>query len=72
MCCIAWWRIQSLHASGSPGGRAPQGASINYQGGANPYTPYNMEDLINEFTNKYICFYSLFKVRGAWSKGQLL
>jgi len=31
-----------------------------------------MEILINTFTNKYICFYSLFKVRGVWHKGQLL
>jgi len=31
-----------------------------------------MESLIMKFTNKYICFHSLFKVRGAWNKGQLL
>jgi len=31
-----------------------------------------MEILINKVTNKYICFYSLFKLRGAWNKGQLL
>jgi len=31
-----------------------------------------MEILINKFTNKYICFYSLFKVRGALNKGQIL
>jgi len=31
-----------------------------------------MEILINKFANKYICFYSLCKVKGAWNKGQLL
>jgi len=30
-----------------------------------------MERLIIKFTNKYICFHSLFKVRGAWNKRQL-
>jgi len=30
--------------------------SVNFQGGASPDAPYNMESLINEFTNKYICF----------------
>ena len=33
-------------------------------GGASPYAPYNMESLINKFTNKYICFYSLLIVKG--------
>ena len=50
----------------------PKRTSINFQGGASPYAPYKMESLIVKFTNKYICFYSLFKVRGAWNKGQLL
>jgi len=40
-------------------------------GGREP-SPYNMESLINKFTSKYICFYRLFKVKGAWNKGQLL
>jgi len=31
-----------------------------------------MEKFIIKFTNTYICFYRLFKVRGAWNKGQLL
>jgi len=31
-----------------------------------------MESLIIKITNKYTCFYSLLKVRGAWNKGQLL
>jgi len=42
-----------------------QGREINFQGGTSPYAPYNMESLINEFTNDYICFYSLHKVRVA-------
>jgi len=33
-----------------------QGASINFQGGASPYAPYNMESLIMKNT----CLYSLF------------
>jgi len=37
-----------------------QGALINFHVGVSPYAPYNMETLINKFTNKYICFYSLF------------
>ena len=35
-------------------------------------TAYNMESLIIKFTNKCICFYSLYKVRRAWNTGQLL
>jgi len=31
-----------------------------------------MENFIIKFTNKYISFYDLFKVRGAWNKAQLL
>jgi len=31
-----------------------------------------MQSLINKFTNKYFCFYSLFEVRGSWNKGQSL
>ena len=41
-----------------------EGASINFQEGASPYALYNMESSINKYTNKCICFYSLFKVRG--------
>jgi len=41
-------------------------------GTARPYASYNMESLINKSANKYICFYSFFKVRGVWNKGQLL
>jgi len=40
-------------------------ASINFQWGASPYAFYNMENLITKFTNKYICFYGLFNVRGS-------
>jgi len=29
---------------------------------------YNMESLINTFTNKYTCFYNVFKVRGFETK----
>ena len=39
---------------------------------ASPYAPCNMESLIDKFTNKYICLYSLFNVRGAWNKWQPL
>jgi len=45
-----------------------RGTSINFPLGASPYAPYNMESLIIKFTNKYICFYSLFEVMGAWNK----
>ena len=38
------------------------------RGCVRPYAPYNMESLIIEFTNKYICFYSLFKVKGGGTK----
>jgi len=41
-----------------------KGASMNFQGGTSPYAPYNMESLIDKFANKYICFHSLFNVRG--------
>jgi len=54
------------------GGRTLRGVSVNFQGGASPYAPYNMESLIIKFTNKYICFYRLFKVRRTWNKGQIL
>jgi len=46
------------------GGAPSQGASVNFQGGASPYVPYNIESF-NEFAKKYICFHSLFKFRGA-------
>jgi len=51
------------------GGTAPQGASINFQRG---YALCNVKSLINKCTNKYICFYNLFNVKGAWNKRQLL
>jgi len=35
------------------GSRPPRGASINFQGDASLYAPYNMEDLIITITNKY-------------------
>jgi len=31
-----------------------------------------MKSLIDKITSKYICFHSLFKVREAWNKEQLL
>jgi len=31
-----------------------------------------MQSLINKFTNKYICIYSLFKVRGIETKDKYL
>jgi len=46
---------------------------MNFHRVSSPYAPYNMESLINKFTNKHIVFYSLFKVRGLnWNKRQLL
>jgi len=56
----------------NPGNEPPREASINFQGGVIPYVSYNTESLIIKLTNKYICFYSLFKVREVWNKGQLL
>jgi len=32
-------------------------------GDVNLYVPYNRKGLIIKFNNKYICFYSLFKIR---------
>jgi len=40
------------------GGRITTGGVIKFPGGRKPL-PYNMEGLINKFTNKYICFYWL-------------
>jgi len=51
------------------GGAPPQVASKNFQGGASPYAPYNIESLINKFNNEYTCFNSLFNVR-VWNKVQ--
>jgi len=31
-----------------------------------------MENFIIKFTNKYICFYSLFEVKATWNKGNYL
>ena len=40
---------------------------MTFLGGGSPYALYNnMERLINKFTNQYICFQNLFKVREAW------
>jgi len=44
------------------GGKPPQG-------GVSPYALYNMESLL---INKYICFYSLFGVRGVETKDSYL
>jgi len=53
-------------------GSSPQGASMNFQGARALNALYNMERLINEFTNKYFRFHNLFHARVAWNKGQLL
>jgi len=39
----------------------PTGASMNYQGGASPYAPYNMESLINKFTKDTLAFTAYLK-----------
>jgi len=49
-------------------GAWPRWPTIGYRYGANPYAHYYMESLTNKFTNKYIYFYSLFKVRGLETK----
>ena len=43
-----------------------------FLGVTSPYALRYMESLIDKFTNKYICLYSLFNVRGAWNKWQSL
>ena len=40
------------------------GGSRLTRGGSSPYALFNMESFFNKFTNKYICFYNLFKVSG--------
>jgi len=42
------------------------------QGGSNPYDPYNMESLTIKFINKFVCFFSAFKVRGIDTKDNYL
>jgi len=37
-------------------------------GRVSPYAPYNLESLIIKDTNNYVCFYSLFEVRGLETK----
>jgi len=49
-------------------GHASPGESINFQRSASFYALYNIESLINKFTNKYICFYNLFNVRELGTK----
>ena len=49
-------------------GHASPGRWINLQRSASFYALYNMESLINKFTNKYTCFYNLFNVRGLETK----
>jgi len=49
-----------------------QGASLNSQAGTSSDMLYNVESLINEFTNKYICFYNLFNVKGFDTKDNYL
>jgi len=43
------------------GGAPTHGAWINIQGGASPHAHWNMESLINKFTDKCICLHSLLK-----------
>jgi len=49
-------------------GHASLGASINIQRSASFQALYNIESLINTFTNKYTCFYNIFNVRGLGTK----
>jgi len=49
-------------------GQASRGTSINFQRSASFYGLYNIESLINKFTNKYTCFCNLFNVRGLGAK----
>jgi len=51
------------------GTRLPRGC--HFEGGASPYTLYNMESLSNKFINKYSCFYYLFSIMGPCNKRQL-
>ena len=46
-------------------GTLRQGSVNKFTGSGMPYALCKMENFINEFTNKYICFYSLFDVRVA-------
>jgi len=46
------------------GSMLPQGLN-KIPGGASHYAFYNMESLIDNFTNTYVCFYNLFDVKGA-------
>jgi len=55
-----------------PGWRATPRGVNKFPGCVSPYASRNMESLINKFTNKYFCLYSLFKVRSAWNKWQSL
>jgi len=41
-----------------------KGVVNKFSGGREPYVLYNIESLINEFNNKYICFYNFFNVKG--------
>jgi len=49
-----------------------RGESMNFLEGTSPYTSYNIVCLIIEFTSKYLCFYSLFKVRELETKDNYL
>ena len=62
----------SLDLADKRGARSPHGGVNKFIGGAKPYAPYNMEHLINKSTDKFICFYSIFKIREAWNKEILL
>ena len=54
-------------------GGTPLQRNVNQiSGGCEPCVVYNMESLINKFTNKCVCLYNLFNTRGAWNKGRLL
>jgi len=55
----SWSRAMVLNCDAPP-----TGVINKFQGDVSPCTLYNMESLIIKFTNKLICVYSLFKVRG--------
>jgi len=69
--CRLWHSDRCLFAVVPNRGHASPGGVNKFPGIASLYALYNMESLIHKFTNKYICFYNLFNVRGASNKGQL-
>jgi len=62
------WTTPPDSALSATVGTPPQADVKNFQGEQSSYALYNMESLINEFTNHYICFYNLFNVIGLETK----